>query len=168
MSARVSAARLTASSPLRMLPAMLHESPRPSPSPGGAMMGEPRIKMAARLTLAIIMTLMGVLHFLHPAEFAAMVPRWLPSPHALVFVSGLAEVAGGVGLVVAPVQRAAAIGLVLLYIAVFPANINMAVNHISPPGMHVSSALLWARLPFQLLFIGWAWWLSRPSKATRQ
>ena len=95
-----------------------------------------------------------------------MVPAWLPAPHALVFVSGLAEVAGGVGLVMQPVQRAAAYGLILLYIAVFPANINMAVHHISPRGVHVSNALLWARLPFQLLFIAWAWWLSRPSPAS--
>jgi uncharacterized membrane protein len=128
-----------------MLPAMLHE---------------PRLKMAARLTLAILMTLMGVGHFLEPAEFAAMVPAWLPAPHALVFVSGLAEV------VMAPVARAAAYGLILLYIAVFPANINMAVHHISPLGTHVSPALLWARLPFQFLFIAWAWWLSRPSPAS--
>ncbi|HEX4457917.1 MAG TPA: DoxX family membrane protein [Polyangia bacterium] len=142
---------MTATSRLRMLPAMLHE---------------PRLKMAARLTLAILMTLMGVGHFLEPAEFAAMVPAWLPAPHALVFVSGLAEVAGGVGLVMAPVARAAAYGLILLYIAVFPANINMAVHHISPLGTHVSPALLWARLPFQFLFIAWAWWLSRPSPAS--
>ena len=133
-----------------------------------AMMNESRVKMVARLALAILMTLMGVGHFLAPADFAAMVPAWLPAPHALVFVSGLAEVAGGVGLVMQPVQRAAAIGLILLYIAVFPANINMAVNHISPRGMHLSNAMLWVRLPFQLLFIAWAWWLSKPSKTVQQ
>jgi uncharacterized membrane protein len=136
--------------------------------PAMSIMNESRVKMMARLALAILMTLMGVGHFLAPADFAAMVPAWLPAPRALVFVSGLAEVAGGVGLVMQPVQRAAAIGLILLYIAVFPANINMAVNHISPRGMHVSNALLWARLPFQFLFIAWAWWLSKPSKTVQQ
>ncbi len=125
---------------------------------------EPAVKMAARLLLAIAMTLAGVGHFLDTEAFAMMVPAWLPAPYALVYISGLAEVAGGVGLLLPPVQRAAALGLIVLYIAVFPANLNMAVHHISPRGMHVSSAFLWGRLPFQLLFIAWAWWLSKPSK----
>jgi uncharacterized membrane protein len=131
-------------------------------------MDEPRYKQVARLVLAIFMTLMGVAHFLHGPEFAAMVPRWLPAPDALVLVSGLCEVAGGVGLLLPPVQRVAALGLVLLYLAVFPANVNMAVHHLSPRGLHVSNALLWARLPLQLPLIAWAWWLSRPSRPSRR
>jgi uncharacterized membrane protein len=124
-------------------------------------MNESRVKMTARLVLAIFMTLMGVGHFLHPAEFVAMVPRWLPAPGALVAISGLAEVAGGVGLLLPPVRQVAAFGLMLLYVAVFPANVNMAVHHLSPPGIHLASWVLWARLPLQLPLIAWAWWLSR-------
>ena len=54
------------------------------------------------------------------------------------------------------------IGLVLLYIAVFPANVNMAVHNIQPAGAHLSPLFLWIRLPFQALFIAWAWWVRRP------
>ena len=92
-----------------------------------------------------------------------MVPASFPSPRLLVYLSGVAELAGGIGLL-APspaVRRAAAIGIIALLIAVFPANVNMAVHHIAPRGMHVSPAALWARLPFQALFIAWAWWLAR-------
>ena len=92
-----------------------------------------------------------------------MVPASFPSPRLLVYMSGVAELAGGIGLVVPwpKLRRAAAWGIIALLVAVFPANVNMAINHISPAGMHLSPFALWARLPFQALFIAWAWWLTR-------
>ena len=81
----------------------------------------------------------------------------------LVYLSGVAEVALGAGLLVAPLRRLAGWGLVALYIAVFPANVNMAVNHVSfvegqapPPAW-----ALYARLPLQALLIANAVWLAR-------
>ena len=124
-------------------------------------MTQTRAKQAARWFLALFMVGIGIGHFLTTDAFAAMVPAWLPAPRLLVLVSGACEIAGGIGLLVPPLQRAAAIGLMLLYIAVFPANVNMALHHLSPPGMSVAPALLWARLPLQALFIAWAWWLAR-------
>lgn len=124
-------------------------------------MTETRWRKRARWLLALFMVGIGVGHFLDTGAFAAMVPAWLPSPELLVRVSGACEIAGGIGLLLPPFERAAAFGLILLYIAVFPANVNMALHHLSPPGMNLSPALLWARLPFQALFIAWAWWLAR-------
>jgi uncharacterized membrane protein len=73
-----------------------------------------------------------------------------------------------VGLLVRPVQVAAAWGLVALYVAVFPANLNMAVNHIHQlGGMTVPEWALWLRLPFQGVFIGVAYWLSRSRDSAR-
>ena len=109
------------------------------------------------------MVVSGIGHFAITDAYAAMVPASFPSPRLLVWLSGVAELAGGIGLIVPwpSLRRAAAIGIIALLFAVFPANINMAVNHISPAGMHMSPAALWARLPVQALFIAWAWWLAR-------
>ncbi len=107
------------------------------------------------------MIAVGLLHFVQPAGFVKIVPAWLPAPLFLVLVSGFFEILGGVGLFVRRAHRVAAWGLMALYVAVFPANINMAVHGIQPDGMHLSALVLWGRLPFQALFIGVAWWLSR-------
>jgi len=71
------------------------------------------------------------------------------------------EIAGGLGLLVRRTRRLAAWGLVALYVAVFPANINMAVNDIQIGNSHIPEALLWLRLPLQAVFIGWAIWVRR-------
>ncbi|MGZ3425803.1 MAG: DoxX family protein [Polyangia bacterium] len=122
---------------------------------------ESGIKRAARWLMVAFMIVSGIGHFAIRDSYVAMVPAALPWPRLLVYLSGVAELAGGVGLLIPSLRRAASIGIVLLLVAVFPANINMAVNHISPPGMHISSFALWARLPFQALFIVWAWWIGR-------
>jgi uncharacterized membrane protein len=54
----------------------------------------------------------------------------------------------------------------LLYIAVFPANCNMAMHHIQPTGAHIPTLLLWVRLPLQALLIAWAWWVRRPQSVS--
>lgn len=118
-------------------------------------------KAIARGVLALLMTTLAVLHFAVPQPFVDIVPAWLPSPLQLVYVSGAAELAGGLGVLFKPTRRAAGIGLVLLYIAVFPANVNMALHHLSMGGKTVSPLLLWGRLPFQALFMWWAWWSTR-------
>jgi uncharacterized membrane protein len=122
------------------------------------------IKTAMRFLVAAAMVFAGVKHFTAPAMFVKMVPAALPAPGALVAVSGFFEILGGVGLL-APwprVRRAAAWGLIALFVAVFPANINMAINHISPGDTPVPDWALWLRLPFQAVFIGLASWFGLP------
>lgn len=97
----------------------------------------------------------GVLHLVRPEIFLRIVPPMLPAPGMLVFVSGVAEIAGAIGLWVPPLQRAAGIGLIALLIAVFPANIYMAVAH--DKFAQFPQWALWARLPLQGVFI-WAVW----------
>ena len=109
-----------------------------------------------RWALTIFMVAAGLNHFLQPDAYEAMVPRALPAPSLLVIISGLAEIAGGLGLILPATRRLAAWGLVLLFVSVFPANINMAINHL-PLGTHeLPSWALWGRLPLQLLFIAWS------------
>jgi uncharacterized membrane protein len=116
------------------------------------------MKTALRYLLAVTMIAAGILHFTRPEKFVAIVPDWLPAHRALVAVSGFFEILGGVGLMVKRVQRAAAWGLVALFVAVFPANVNMAVNKIFLDNPWI----LWGRLPFQAVLVAWAWWLTRP------
>lgn len=112
---------------------------------------------ASVLALAGFFVTAGALHFVVPGFYLAMMPPWLPAHRELVFVSGLAEMAGGVGLLVERYRRPAGIGLLLLLLAVFPANIQMLLN---ARGTNQPELLLWLRLPLQLLFLWWVWWVA--------
>ena len=97
----------------------------------------------------------GINHFLSPEVYVAMIPPALPSPYLLNAFSGAAEILGGVGVFVRPLNRLAGWGLIFLLIAVFPANLYVAIH--GWPGVKISEWILWARLPFQLLFIFWVY-----------
>ena len=107
-----------------------------------------------RYALALLFVGAGVLHFVRPAIFERIVPPVLPAPHLLVLLSGAAEVAGGLGLLVPATRRAAGWGLLALLAAVFPANVYM-VGLAS--ALHLPAWVLWARLPLQPLLL-WAVW----------
>jgi uncharacterized membrane protein len=121
----------------------------------------------ARLLLAALMLGMGILHFTKDDLFAAVVPDYLPAHLLLVYLSGVAEIALGLMLCLPRTRVLAAWGLVALYVAVFPANVHMALHPDLPlPGasFHPSPLALWLRLPFQLVFIYWAYRYTRPPK----
>lgn len=122
------------------------------------------MKSFLRWVLTVVMVAQGINHIVNPDPFVAMMPVELPWPLGLVMVSGIAEIAGGLGLIVPATRRAAAWGLVLLYVAVFPANVNMALNDIPLAGRDLPAWALWGRLPFQIMFIAWAWWMTKPDK----
>lgn len=122
----------------------------------------------SRTAFGSLFILAGMLHFMVPAYYRATVPAYLPAPAALVIVSGLAEIAGGALLLVPRWRRVAGTGLILLLLAVFPANVEMLrqgrADGISP----ALETLLWLRLPFQGVLMWWAWRLSRPSVTPRR
>jgi uncharacterized membrane protein len=123
----------------------------------------PWFKKAALWLLAVGMMGIGATHFVNPDPFLRIMPEVLPAHRTLVYVSGLFEIAGGVGLLIERTRRAAAWGLIALYVAVFPANLNMALLDIQlDPASPMPSWVAWARLPFQLVFIAWAYWFTRP------
>ena len=109
----------------------------------------------ARLILAAIFVVAGILHFVFTPVYLRIMPPYLPSPRLLVQISGICEILGGLGLLLPATQRFAAWGLVALLLAVMPANIQMALNHASWPT--IPEWALWARLPMQLPLIWWAW-----------
>jgi uncharacterized membrane protein len=97
----------------------------------------------------------GVLHFVIPRTYEAIVPDWLPAHRELVYASGVAELAAGAGLLHPRTRRAAMWFAIATLVAIFPANVHMALNpeRYDVPG---GAAALWARLPLQALFIAWA------------
>jgi uncharacterized membrane protein len=122
---------------------------------------ESRFKRTLRFLAAGAMVAIGVSHFTSPGGFVKIVPAFLPAPLALVYISGFFEIAGGLGLLLERTRRLAGYGLIALYVAVFPANLNMAINDIQPADAHIPAVLLWLRLPFQLVFIAAARWFAR-------
>ena len=103
----------------------------------------------------------GTLHFLKTAAFLKIMPPYVSWPVAMIYVSGAAEIAGGIGLQIPKLRRSAAWGLVALLIAVFPANIYMALANIQVTTTPVPSELLWARLPLQVVLIWWLLWCTK-------
>ncbi len=108
----------------------------------------------------------GITHFTNPDPFVKIVPEFLPAKLELVWISGAIEIALGVLMLPKVTRRFAAVSLVLLFIAVFPANINMALNEIQlDPENPLPVWAMWARLPLQFVLIAIAIWLSRSSVA---
>ena len=123
-----------------------------------------KYKELLRVILAISIIIVGITHFSSPDTYVKIVPSGLPYPLELVYISGVFEVLGGIGLLVPNVSQFSAWGLIALFIAVFPANINMAVNHIHLDNIPDSPWFQAVRLPFQAVLIAWAWWYTKHPK----
>lgn len=108
----------------------------------------------------------GIAHFVAEDFFLSIMPPWIPFHRACVLVSGVAEIAGGLGLMLKSTRRAAAWGLLALLIAVFPANLWMAFTETCPRGLECTPLSLWIRLPFQLIFAAWIWFVGLSRRAT--
>jgi uncharacterized membrane protein len=97
----------------------------------------------------------GAMHFVIPKVYRRIMPPYIPAPMAMVYLSGAAEAAGGAGLMVKRYRRPAGWWLIATLIAVFPANLHMALNPDDYPEIPGGRLSLWARLPFQAGFIAW-------------
>jgi uncharacterized membrane protein len=124
-----------------------------------------RAKPIFRWALTVFMVGAGANHFIDPAPYLGMMPDALPAHLELVYVSGVAEILGGLGLILPATRRLAAWGLIFLYLAILPANINRAVNHLPLGKSELPSWALWGRLPLQVALIVWAYWFTRPDAA---
>ena len=118
-----------------------------------------RLKMALMGLMGLLYIVAGVNHLLHPQLYVAIMPPYLPFPLQLVYVSGLCEIFLGILLWVHRYSRLAAWGIMALLVAVFPANIQMALHPEVFPQLPVTG--LWLRLPLQGLLILWAYWFTR-------
>ena len=120
-----------------------------------------------RWLAALFFIAAGLNHFRQPEIYLGMMPPWLPFPETMNLVSGAAEVLGGLGLLLPASRRFAGWGLVLLLVAVFPANLHVALQGYMP-GFSVPAFALWLRLPVQVLMIMWVWWVAQLSNPRAQ
>ncbi len=120
-----------------------------------------RCRSVLRVLLAIFFVVAGILHFVKTPLYLQIMPPYLPYHLALVYISGVCEILGGIGVLLPPIRRFAGYGLIALSIAVLPANIQMAVNYIHAEGLSVASQLLLLRLPLQAVIILWIYWCTK-------
>lgn len=106
---------------------------------------------------------LGTLHLLRPRLYEAIMPDYLPAHRELVLVSGAAEIAGGVGVAFRPARRPAGLWLIATLVAIFPANVHMALHADRYP--RFPPPLLWARLPLQAAIVWWVHASTRPRGA---
>lgn len=116
-------------------------------------------KRVSQILCCIFFITVGVLHFTSTETFTRIVPSFIPFPDWAVYITGVMEVAGGLLLYFPKTRRFASYFLIFLLIIVFPANINMAVNHIDFG--KVPTFVLWARLPLQALLVYWVYRLRK-------
>ena len=114
------------------------------------------VKGISVYVMGIFYIIVGIKHFQDPSWFVQIVPPILPYKYELVYISGLFEVLLGVLLMIPSFQSAAAKGLIILLICVYPANIYLAQTNGAALG--ISPLIAWGRLPFQFVFIGLAYW----------
>lgn len=116
------------------------------------------MQLLTRIALAILFLTAGVGHFTHTSGFERIVPPSLPNPRILVYVSGIFEILGGLGILIPSIQKLAGWGLVALLVAVFPANVYMATAGIKLGNFPSEPWMAWARLPLQAVLIALVIW----------
>lgn len=124
----------------------------------------PTLKVFLRGLLGVFFIAAGINHFWHTAFYVAMMPPYLPLHLDLVYLSGLAEITLGALILSYRWRAVAGWGLVALSVAVFPANVHMALNPALFPQFTPTG--LWLRLPLQIVVIFWAYWATRPATPT--
>ncbi|CCQ37222.1 DoxX domain protein [Natronomonas moolapensis 8.8.11] len=131
-----------------------------------------RLRRPLLFVMGPLYVVAGVLHFVVPELYVQIVPPMLPAPLALVYLSGIAEIAVGVGVLLPRTRRYAAWATAAVLLAVFPANVYMATHGVVveglPGGGDPSEVVRWGRLPLQGVLILWALWYTRPRPEQRR
>jgi uncharacterized membrane protein len=120
------------------------------------------VRRASPYLLAGLLTVTGTMHFVAPKVFASIMPPQLPHRSALVYASGAAELTCAAGLAVPRTRRVAGWATALLFVAVFPANVQMALDAGDRSAAY--RAATYARLPVQVPLVLWAVWVARVSR----
>lgn len=115
--------------------------------------------------MAVFYVVGGINHFANTDFYMPMMPPYLPLHLELVYLSGIAEIVLGVAVLMPSLRWLAAWGIIALLIAVFPANLHIALHNVPLGGRAEGLGIWnWVRLPFQAVFIAWAWWYTRPER----
>ena len=122
----------------------------------------PLIKRLSIYSLGLGYLMIGINHFLDPDFFLKIMPPYLPWHLELVYISGAFEIVLGLSLMISKLRKYAAWGIILLLIAVYPANIYLAFNEAPQKALDISPFLAsWVRLPIQFVLLGFAYWHSK-------
>ena len=115
----------------------------------------------SRTVTGLVFVTAGVLHFVAPGTYERIMPPYLPLHRELVYLSGALEILGGLGLLTERTRAAAGVGLILLLVAVLPANVRMLLDAPAAGKPSWWLVLLWLRLPLQGVLAAWVWRVSR-------
>jgi uncharacterized membrane protein len=121
------------------------------------------LKLVLKYLMSVLFVLAGLNHFRDADFYLRIMPPYFPWHLFLVYLSGVFEIVLGILLIIPRFTRLAGFGLIALLIAIFPANIHMAINSELFPD--ISPIALWIRLPLQGVLIAWAYWYTRPGSA---
>jgi uncharacterized membrane protein len=122
------------------------------------MAADPPTRWLARLPLALAYLAVGIVHLRSPQGFLPIVPDWVPYPREVVLATGVAEIAGAIGLMIPRLRRAAAWGLAAYAVCVFPANIKHAMEGVAISGQVLGWGYHGPRLAAQPVIVWWALW----------
>ena len=125
-----------------------------------------RLKQPLLYVIGVSYAAAGVMHFVAPKAYTRVVPPQFPRPIALVYLSGIAEIVLGIGVLIRRTRQQSGGGIIALLIAVFPANVHMATSDVATDAAPdwadgITRAAMWVRLPLQGVLILWAWWYTR-------
>lgn len=116
---------------------------------------EPQLRGRIGLSLLFLFTASG--HFARTRPMSEMLPAWVPGRVAIVYGTGVLEIAGAIGLLVPSTSRAAGICLLIFLVAVLPANVYAAIARVDLGGHGAGPRYLWVRVPMQLILMGWTY-----------
>jgi uncharacterized membrane protein len=114
--------------------------------------------LRGRISLTVLFIFTGLSHFFMPEEMAQLIPAFVPMRTEIIYVTGVLEILGAIGLLVPGLERLAAIALILFLIGVLPANIYSAFTYVDFGSHELGPIYLLARVPFQLFLVGWAYY----------
>ncbi len=113
-----------------------------------------------RWLATIFFLIAGILHFVIPEFYQAMIPPFIPFKDFFIVVTGIAEMAGAIGIQIPKLRKLSGILMMVLLISIFPANIYVAAVQPALPNLEYSGSSMWWRLLLQPVFIGWIWLVS--------
>ncbi len=125
------------------------------------------ISFIGRAAMAFMLVFTGLAHFTQPEPMVAMLPEFIPSKLAVVYITGFFEFLAAIGLLSKKISRWASILLIVFFICVLPANILGSMKYVELGGMEYGPAYLFFRIPLQVFFIGWTYYfglrINKPS-----
>ncbi len=125
------------------------------------------LRLLARWLLAFSFVIAGTIHFFRPDLYLPLMPEVLPAKRFWIFFTGVAEIAGGVGLLVPALRRAATVGIILMLLGFLWVHVDLLFRPATFGGEPIPRWILWARVPFQFVLAAWAWWVGWGRRAAK-